>query len=304
MRALHGIVPPLVTPLDASGDVDTRSSHRLVDYLLDAGVHGLFVLGSSGEAASLDSDERAAVIRTVVEAARGRVPVLVGVSDTAPRRILRHIGMAAELRADAVVASPPYYYVSSQAEIEEFFRALSQKSTLPVIAYNIPALVKVGIEAGTVYRLAQEGVIRALKDSSADLSATREVFLQVKQLPSFAVLTGLEFAVDAALAMGLHGAVPGLGNVAPRHYVEIYDAVQGAELDRARALQERLISLFRITRQGLRGQSHSGAALAGFKAALKLLGVIATSRTHEPLQGLTETEEERVKAVMEETGLL
>lgn len=304
MFELRGIVPPVVTPFDTRGDVDTASLGGLVEYLIAGGVHGLFVLGSSGEGASLDSAERATVVRTVTDAARGRVPVLVGVIDTSLRRISEYVGMAREFRADAVVATPTFYFQSNQSEAIHFFRMIAKSSALPVVAYNLPQLVKVSLEPVTVSQLAREGTIRGIKDSSPDFSMTREMVVQATAVPGFSVLTGLESMVDLGIAMGMSGAVPGLANVAPRHYVDIYDCARRGEFERARALQEKMIVLFGIKHQGRSGQSHSAGALSGFKAALKLLGVIATSRMHDPMQGLTEKEEEGVKDVMRETGWL
>lgn len=301
---LKGIVPPVVTPIDADGNVDGGSLNRLVEHLLAGGVHGLFVLGSSGEAASLDAGERAAVVRTVVRAAAGRVPVLVGVIDTSTRRVFEYVEMAGTLGADAVVALATYYYRTNQTEMVELFRAVARRSLLPVVAYNLPQIVGVSMEAATVAQLAREGTIRGIKDSSPDISVTREMVMAVRDVPGFSVLTGLELAVDVALAMGIAGAVPGLANVAPRQYVDIYDHVRLGQFEQARVTQERLITLYDITRQGRSGQSYSAAALSGFKAALKLLGVIATSRMHEPMQGLTMEEEHHVKTIMQKTRLL
>jgi 4-hydroxy-tetrahydrodipicolinate synthase len=301
---LKGIVPPVVTPIDVAGSVDGGSLNRLVEYLLAGGVHGLFVLGSSGEAASLDASERASVVRTVVRAAAGRVPVLVGVIDTSTRRVFEYVEMAKTLGADAVVALATYYYRTNQAEMLDLFRTIARRSSLPVVAYNLPQIVGVSMEAATVAQLAGEGTIRGIKDSSPDLSVTREMVLAVRDIVGFSVMTGVELAVDVAVAMGMAGAVPGLANVAPRPYVDIYDHVRGGEFNQARVIQERLIALYAIIRQGRSGQSYSAAALSGFKAGLKLLGVIATSRMHEPMQGLTTEEEQRVKAIMQQTGFL
>lgn len=303
MLHLQGVIPPLATPLDEEGRVDVPSLHRLVEYLLDGGVHGLFPLGSTGEAGSLDANERATVVRTVVEAARGRVPIVVGVTDTALNRVCDYAHMARELGADGVVLAPMFYYWTNQAEILNLFRAVHQRISLPIIAYNIPSLVKVPIEAATLTQLAREGLICAVKDSSADISASREALMQLRAFPEIPMFTGLEFVVDLALLMGMHGSVPGLGNVAPRAYVDIYELTRAGRLDEARAIQEKAITLFKITRQGRNGQSHSDAALGGFKAALKRLGIISTSRMHAPWQGLGPAEEEAVAAIMQESGL-
>jgi 4-hydroxy-tetrahydrodipicolinate synthase len=277
---------------------------KLVEYLIGGGVHGLFVLGSSGEGASLDAAERAAVVRTVTGAARGRVPVLVGVIDTSSRRIVEYAEMAREFRADAVVAPPTFYFVSNQPEILHFFRTVAKNSALPVVAYNLPQIVKVPLEPATVTQLAREGTIRGIKDSSPDFAATREMLVQTAAVPGFPVLTGHESMVDVGVAMGMAGAVPGLANVAPGPYVDIYECARRGEAAQARALQEKMMALAAIKYHGRSGQSHSAGALSGYKAALKMLGVIATNRMHEPMQGLTEKEEEGVRQVMRETGLL
>jgi 4-hydroxy-tetrahydrodipicolinate synthase len=303
MLQLHGIVPPVATPLDEDGKIDHASLHQLSEYLLDNGVHGLFALGSTGEAAAFDTEERTEVVRTVVDAARGRVPVLVGITDTSFNRIVAYAELARALGADGVVLSPTFYYMSNQPDIIALFRAVHAATSLPIIAYNIPSMVKVPFEGDTLVKLAQEGVICALKDSSPDISATRENWLRLREIEGISVLTGLEAVVDLALTMGLHGAVPGLGNVAPRAYTQIYELVKAGRLQEAQVIQEKLIRLFNIIRQGRSGQSFSDAALGGFKAALKHLGVIKTSRMHTPWQGLGPEEESAVQDVLSSSGI-
>ncbi len=304
MLEIRGIVPPLVTPLDSDGEVDTRSLRTLTEFLLAGGVHGLFVLGSTGEGPSLDARQRDTVIRAVVETASGRVPVLAGVTDLSLRRVAASLDAARAAGADGAVVAPTYYYVANQMEIIRLFRGLARRHPFPLVAYNLPQFTKVALDRETVTTLAREGTVCAVKDSSPDLSATRELLLQTRDVPGFAVLTGLEFLVDAAVAMGMAGAVPGLANVAPRAYVRVYDDARAGRAEAARTVQDTLIHLFQITRQGATGQSHSDGALAGFKAALKLLGVIRTSRMCEPMVGLTAAEEERVGAILRELRLL
>lgn len=304
MLEVRGIVPPLVTPLDPDGEVDTHSLRTLTEFLLAAGVHGLFVLGSTGEGVSLDAEQRLQVIRTVVDTARGRVPVLAGVTDVSLRRAGASLDAAQAAGADAAVVAPTYYYLSNQQEIIRLFRGLARPHRIPLVAYNLPQFTKVALERETIETLAREGSVRALKDSSADLSAARELLLRTRDVPGFTVLTGLEFVVDAAVAMGMAGAVPGLANVAPREYVCLYDDARAGRAEAARSRQDALIRLFEITRRGASGQSHSDAALAGFKAALRLLGVIRTGRMCEPMMGLTAAEEEQVGHVLRASGLL
>lgn len=138
---LHGVVPPVCTPLDPHGEVDTASLARLVEHLVDGGVHGLFALGSTSEVAYLTDEQRATALATVVGAADGRVPVLVGVIDTTTARVVEHARSAAGLGADALVATAPFYTRTHGKEIAQHFRRLRAAVDLPLFAYDIPVAV-------------------------------------------------------------------------------------------------------------------------------------------------------------------
>jgi 4-hydroxy-tetrahydrodipicolinate synthase len=303
---LSGIVPPLCTPLTPDGDVDTGSLARLTESLLSAGVHGLFPLGSTGEVAFLRDDQRGEVIETVVKTAANQVPVLAGVIDTTTPRVLPHIRQAEELGADAVVVTAPFYTRTHPAEIARHFRLLAGASELPVIAYDIPVAVHAKLDAAMVLELAAEGAISGVKDSSGDDAGFRGLILAARPIADrFSVTTGSELTTDIALALGAHGAVPGLGNVDPDGYVRIWSAVQGGDLKAAAAEQERLFRLFGMVKAA--GPARMGAgssALGAFKAALHLRGVIGCPRTADPYIPLNDAEVAYVRAHLETAGLL
>lgn len=296
---LHGIIPPLVTPLCPDGTVDTRSLQRLVDYQIENGVHGLFALGSTGEAAQLTDAQRQTVMKTVIEAASGRVPVVVGVIENSTERMIEQGLQARAAGAQAVVATAPSYYTHNQAEIIAHFRALRSEIGLPVIAYNIPSMVKVELTTPTVVTLARERTIVALKDTSPDLSATRATILACRDIEGFSIFTGLEWVTDLALEVGAHGAVPGLGNVAPADYVAIYNAIRAGDLRTARRHQERMIALFNICYQGSQNASHSARAFAGFKSALVWLGVLDHATLARPMTQIDECGANGVRDVLD-----
>jgi len=301
---LHGIIPPICTPLTPEGELDVASVRRLVAFQLDAGVHGIFALGSTGELAALTAGQRRLLLETVVAAVAGRVPVLAGIFDTSTRRCIENGQMAREAGADAVVLAAPYYYRASQRELRDHFRAVADAVGLPVIAYDVPGAVNVKLEAATVAALAEEGAICGLKDSSGDFHGFREVLMRTRHLP-FRAFTGSELIVDACLHMGAHGSVPGLANVFPAEYVRLYDLARAGDWAGAAALQERLLACFReLITQGDPGASASASALGGFKAGLKLRGAIAHSAVAAPLHSFTPAEEERVAAVMRRHGFL
>ena len=302
-----GIIPPLCTPFHDDHTIDTPSLRRIVDFQLDAGVHGLFVLGSSGEGAFLPDEHRRVVIETTVERVAGRVPVLAGCIDTTTARVAGHIKEAEAAGADAVVVTAPFYTRTHAAEIEYHYRLLHDGTPLPIFAYDIPVAVHAKLDRDMLLRLAADGVLRGVKDSSGDEAGFRYVLLgrRDRDLPGFAVFTGSEIVVDTALAMGADGAVPGLGNVDPAGYVAIHDHVRAGDLRAARAVQERLMRLFAIVHVASPARVGAGSAgLGAFKAGMKLRGLIDNARLAPPQLPLTDDELLQIKELLGEAGLL
>ncbi|MCQ8769430.1 dihydrodipicolinate synthase family protein [Streptomyces telluris] len=305
---LSGVVPPLCTPLTPSGEVDTRSLGSLVEHVLAAGAHAVFVLGSSGETAYLDDARRRTALRAAVDAVAGRVPVLAGVVDMTTARVLDHARAAAALGADALVATAPFYTATHPVEVRDHFRRIRAGAGLPLIAYDIPSSVPTRLDAGILLPLAEDGTLAGLKDSSGDLGGLRRLLVALRRRgldASFAVLTGSELAVDGALLAGAHGVVPGLGNVDPAGYVRLYEHARAGRWAEAAAEQDRLAALFALTGTGdLAGMSWSASALGGFKAALHLLGVIDCPATAAPQHPLPGAAVDAVRHHLAEAGLL
>lgn len=305
---LTGVIPPLCTPLTPTGEVDTRSLTVLVERLIGAGVSGLFALGSSGEAAYMDDRRRHKVLTTVIEVTDGRVPVLAGVIDMTTERVLNHARTAAELGADGIVATAPFYTRTHPVEIADHFRRLSVVAGLPLFAYDIPVAVHSKLTPAIVLPLAVDGTLAGLKDSSGDEGALRRLLVEIRRRGlggSFSVLTGSELAVDGALLAGAQGVVPGLANVDPAGFVRLYDHARAGRWEHAAAEQDRLAALFAITDAGdpaLMGGSSSG--LGGFKAALHLLGVIDCPATAAPQVPLGDAAVKTVRQILEDGGLL
>lgn len=304
-QKLHGVIPPVATPLLPDGTLDIESLKRLCNFLIDHGVHGLFMLGSTSEGPELTDDEREQVMRLGAQTSAGRVSVLTGISETSTNRAVAQGLRAKAAGCDAVVLASPYYHLNSQSEIIAHFRAVQQAIGLPIMAYDIPVLVKVKLEPRTVITLAHEGTIIGLKDSSGNLEQFREVIMGTKQLPNFKIFTGSETLVDVALLLGAHGVVPGVGNVVPRDYANLYAAAKRGDWAEAGRIQEKVYAFFfQLIKQGTAHMSGSASALGGFKSALKALGVIAHTTMYAPMSSFSDAEEAKVKAVMQEFGYL
>ncbi|TRV79731.1 dihydrodipicolinate synthase family protein [Streptomyces sp. 130] len=299
-----GVIPPVVTPLTADGELDLPSLERVVAHLLDGGVAGLFALGSSGETAYLTPGQQDRVIEAVTAAAGGQVPVLVGAIETTTNRAVERARRAAELGADAVVVTAPFYTRTHATEIDRHFRDVAAALDLPVLAYDVPVCVHSKLDPELLLPLAADGVLAGVKDSSGDDGSFRRLVIGARGLPGFSVLTGHELVVDAMMLGGADGSVPGLGNVDPHGYVRLHEAAVRGDWTAARAEQDRLVALFDIVRAARPGTASATAAgLGAFKTALMLRGIIATNVMSPPMRPLDAEETAAVAACLERAGL-
>lgn len=303
-KTIAGVVPPVATPLDDNGALDAASLRRLVEHLISGGTHALFLLGSTSEVSFMGEAARAALLDVAMAAIGGRVPVLVGAIDPATERVIAHGRAAKERGADALVVTAPFYTRTSQAEIAAHFRAVHKAVGLPVFAYDIPVAVHSKLELDTVVTLAREGTIVGLKDSSGDEGGFRDVILATRDVPGFVVMTGSERTADAAMLMGAHGLVPGLGNVDPQGYRRLYDAAKRGDWAACVAEQDRLCRLFTMVKAAVPRASLGSAGVGAFKAALQTLGVFTTRRMPAPLQALNDEEARVVAGLVREAGLI
>jgi len=304
--ALSGVIPPVCTPLTPDFEVDRPSLIRLVDHLLAGGVDGLFLLGSTSEVAYLPDGHRRTVLDTVIGHVGGQVPVLAGVIDMTALRVLDHVRVAVQAGVAGIVATAPFYTRTHPAEIAVHFRTIAQHAGVPLYAYDLPVSVHSKLGAQLLLELAAEGVLAGLKDSSGDEGGFREVLLgrRARELDSFAVLTGSELTVDAALWMGADGVVPGLGNVDPHGYVRLFQAARDDDWTAARTEQERLFRLFGLVHVGGAHMGRSSSALGAFKAALHLCGIIDSPTTAIPQIALDDAEIAAVGRYLADAGLL
>ena len=295
-KEIRGIIPALITPFTTDERVDEAAFRKVVNAMIDHGVHGLFPVGTGGEFSTLTSEEKKRLMEVTVEETAGRVFVMpnVGAITTAESVALaRH---AEAVGCDAVSAVTPFFLKPSQEELFEHYRAICAATALPVLAYNIPERTGgVALSVGTVSRLAREVKnFAGIKDSTGDLSNSAE-FLRACP-PGFRVFMGRDTLIFGALLYGCAGAVAATANVAPALAVGIYDAVTAGDLAKALYLQTKLAPVRRLFTVG----SHP----AGLKEAMVQLGLIECGRCRRPTLDLTPSQRTEVTKILREVGLL
>lgn len=299
-----GVVPPVVTPDTPDHQLDVVSFERSINRLIEAGVDGLFFLGSSGEVVFATDERRDQIVREAVRIVDHRVPVLVGIIDTQTERVLEHGRRALALGADALVATAPFYALGGPTDIEEHFRILHQELDAPLFAYDIPVCVHTKLPWKMLARLGAEGILAGVKDSSGDDVSFRYLVQEnEKNGHPLTLLTGHEIVVDGALLSGADGSVPGLANVAPEGYVRMWKAAQEGNWAEVKREQDRLNEISHIfdVTSGVQGY---GAGVGAFKCALNLMGIFDSDQMPRPVKPLDGQNREAIKQVLVDNGLL
>ena len=293
---LKGIVPPMITPLCDRDKLDVAGLERLVEHIIGGGVSGLFILGTTGEGPSLSYRLRRELIDRVCRLVKRRVPVLVGITDTAFVESVAVARHSADAGADAVVLAPPYYWPEGQPELQEYLGHLAPELSLPLFIYNMPSLTKVYYELDTVRRAMDQELIVGLKDSSGNMLYFHQVADLLKQRPDWSLLIGPEELLVDAINAGGHGGVNGGANLFPKLYVQLCAAAQAGDLARTRELRAQVMrvsnSLYRIGR-------YSSSIIKGLKCALACRG-ICDDFLAEPFHRFRAEEHTRVKSVLAE----
>ncbi|WP_158839622.1 dihydrodipicolinate synthase family protein [Saccharothrix deserti] len=298
-----GVVPPVCTPLTPERELDVPSLERLAAFLIDAGVHGLFVTGSTGEVAYLPDDVRYRALEVVAGVSAGQVPVLSGIIDTTTPRVVEHARAAKASGADALVATAPFYAPTHPSEFRGHFRAIREAVDLPLVAYDIPSSVGSKLPTDVIAELAEDGTLAALKDSSGDLDGLRAV-LESTDTSRFRCYSGSETLADLGLFIGAHGLVPGIANIDPHGYLRLFEAAGRGDWDAARVEQLRLRRLFGLIHVGGTRMGRYSSAIGAFKEGLAIRGVIANPTTSEPMIPLDDAERAAVRGFLDEAGLL
>lgn len=302
-KEIKGVIVPMVTPLNPDETVDVGSLRRLVNYLIDSGVHGLWASGTTGEFANLPDSERVRAMEATVDETAGRVPVICNISGASTGVSVALANEVRELGMDGAALTPPYYYPDSQDELADHYRYAQDRIGLPLWVYNIPQTVKTVVEPGTIATLAAEGTVVGVKDSSG----AGEPLAQLNALCaqgdiSLLRFLGTVFRVTSAGAVGVHGVIPGIANLVPSVCARGWEAGEAGDAETTRECDAMLIAAQKVGAVA-RGGGANAASFGGMKAALKHLGVIDHDVTTRPFRQLTDDEKAEIPPILEELGL-
>ena len=289
----------MITPLKGDDTIDVEGAKRLTEHMIAGGVHGLFLLGTTGEAQSLSYECRYDFVELVCKEVAGRVPVIVGITDTSIDESIKLARHAKKCGAAGVVSAPPYYFAPSQQEMIEYYTALADALPLPLYLYNMPSHVKVVFDPKTVVTLAAHPNIVGLKDSSANMNYFQTLLHLLGDREDFALFVGPEELTGECVLMGADGGVNGGANIFPELYVDMYEAAKRRDIGSVRELQQRIMQISTtIYTVGKYGSSY----LKGVKCSLSLIGICDDYLSY-PYRKFRPEERAKIKSALENLGV-
>ncbi|MCB0689090.1 MAG: dihydrodipicolinate synthase family protein, partial [Saprospiraceae bacterium] len=240
--AIQGVIPPLITPLETDNSLDRVGLHRLLEYQIGGGIHGLFILGTTGEGTSLSLELKKELISEVCAYVNHRIPVLVSITDPSMISAIRLAEYAAKCGADAVVFAAPYYFLLGREEFEKYLRQLVKNLPIPFMLYNMPVHTKLKISPETVLLARDLGAI-GIKDSSGDIDNLMTLIDLFKSDPDFYVISGSEIFLPETILAGGDGVIAGGANIFPHLYVRLYDAAVQKDMEMIQFLRQALMQI-------------------------------------------------------------
>jgi 4-hydroxy-tetrahydrodipicolinate synthase len=286
------VLTAMVTPFDAYGDVDFNATKTLVDYLIDNGTDGIVVAGTTGESPTLTTDEKIALFKFVVDAARGRVPVIAGTGSNNTRASISLTKQAEEAGVDGIMLVAPYYNKPSQEGMYQHFKAIAESTRLPIMLYNIPGRSAVNISADTIVRLSQIGNIVAVKEASGNLDAMAAI---INQAPSdFTLYSGDDGLTLPVLSIGGAGVVSVASHVIGNEMQEMVNHFKSGRIQEAATAHRRLLPLMKAL--------FAAPNPAPVKAALNMNG-LQVGGLRLPLLPLSDEEEKALQDVLSATRM-
>lgn len=293
MFKAEGIIPAVVSPVDDNGDIKEGPFRKLLNYLIDNGVHGLFINGSQGEFYALTVEEKQKVLEIAVDEVKGRVPIYAGVGAVTTREAVKLAKISEKIGAQALSAITPYYIKPDEDELYEYYKEIAESVSIPVLLYANPSRTNIPLSVKLVSRLAEIDNIIGIKDSSGDLTLTGE-YIRLLSDKGFQVLAGRDTLILGTLVYGGTGAIAATANVVPRLVVSIYESFKKGDLKSALDAQYKLAPL--------RIAFDLGTFPVVIKEAVKLIGFDLGSAIR-PVKDIKPEKREELKRILIDLGL-
>lgn len=293
MYVPKGILPALTTPFNEDGSIDFISNKKLINHLIESGVHGVVVGGSTGEYTLLSAEERKELIKEVIKDVNGRVPVIAGTSCHRPEDTIALTQFAADAGAQSALILTPHYLKTTREGIIDYFKEIARNSSIGIIIYHYPAGTGVEIDAELIYELSQIDGIVGIKNTTAFTTVSQSIDA-TKDIPNFAVLTGYQHELLPTLAIGGDGAICVIPNLLPKEIVKMYDlVVKENDVKAAAELNKKMIGIYDIV---------DAIPFPGnLKAGLEALGFTGSS-VRSPLVPATKETQEKIREKLSELG--
>lgn len=292
----NGIIAAMITPLTDTLQVNEKGLRRLVNYLIDGGVHGLFVVGTSGEFYGFSPEQRKEAFQICIDEARGRVPVYAGVNGITTKEAVEYAQMAEEVKADAISVLTPMFVSVTQGELYNHYASIASSTNLPMLLYNNVGKTNVNIAVETATKLSEISNIVGIKDSSGDFTLTSEYIRNTRgNKDQFSVLSGRDTLIHACLAYGGHGAITACANIAPRLMADIYDKYVAGDIEGSLEAQYKIAPI--------RMAFSLGSYPTILKESLELLGIDA-GPCFAPVGPMNQENKVVLKNILADAGLL
>lgn len=291
----QGIIVPIVTPVDSEKRFCEPAYRKLIDYLSQNRIRGVFPFGTTGEFYAFDEGLYRHVLEVTRDAVHGRMDIYAGANHITPGGVLRLCRTAEEVGVDALSVLTPMFVSQTQEEVYAFYRTVTEGTSLPVVVYNNKPKTNVTVEPATVVRLSELPGIVAIKDSTGDMTNTEEYLRLTRGNPDFSVLMGRDTLIYAGLCYGAQGAIASCANVAPAIAADIYDCFQAGRL------REALDAQFRLAE--LRVNTNMGTFPVVLKEALRMIGQDCGDCL-TPILPLEADQRHRLREVLIHIGLL
>ena len=302
---IRGAIIPVVTPFENGNEkIDESSLRRLISFMIESGAHGIWAAGTTGEFAALNEEEHQRTIEIIVDEVAGRVKVIANISRAATASTIELAKRISQIPVDGVAATPPYYYLHDQNEIIDHFHMIRAAVDFPLWVYDIPGTVKLNVSSSTIASLSRDGTVVGVKDSSGIGESFAElVGLCNRDKLNLLRFVGSSHRICFAPGIGAHGVVPGIANVCPATVVKVWEAADRGDYELAYELQLKVAASTKIGKVARSGAVHA-SMFAGYKAALKILGIIDNDSVAAPLRNLLPEEKKEIENILKQLQLI